>query len=231
MDLINAIVYALDLEEGIGAIHNELTYLWVTSHGEDQSFPALSAKFPHAEQKIFKKAIIDYIANNRVHYEAAARLEGKEAMWFMDEVQEVLYVPSQLNSELIILLQEVDRFLQNPSCEMRHDPSREKLIRLLHEVAHASHMLPSSHYLHVAGLKPDTCILEADCGEAYTYRARWKERNIAIRVVKYASDEEQQKIYHEVSTYVSLPKPSGRLTATISIPCRFSFARSWYGDN
>jgi hypothetical protein len=112
---------------------------------------------------------------------------------------------------------------------MRHDPSREKLARLLHEVAHASHMIPSTHYLPVADLSFNNCILEADCGEDYTYRARWREQNIAIRVMKYASDEEHQNVCHKIYTYVPFPNPSGKTDHhNIPISFRFSFARSFY---
>ena len=88
-DVIDTIIHAWTLEKAIGVIHNELTFLWVASYGEERPLPELQAKFSHAGQASHKKAILDYIARNQAHCETAARLENNDAIWFMDELQEV----------------------------------------------------------------------------------------------------------------------------------------------
>lgn len=92
---------------------------------------------------------------------------------------------------------------------------RENLIRLLHEVAHASHNIPSVYYLPVTGLRSDTRNLVTDGGEAYTYRADLGEQNIAIRVIKYPNDKDRQVVCHEVCASASSVKTA------VAHPCRF----------
>ena len=106
----------------------------------------------------------------------------------------------------------MDRVPRDPSSEVPHDPSYERLVRLLHEVAHASHNIPSTHYRPAEGL--NTCTLVADGGEAYTYRANQKGRTIAIRVMKHPSDKREREICHEVCIVTFVQTRLLRLAAT-----------------
>lgn len=99
-DIIRTVVYAWGLEEELGAIHNELGYLWMASYGEERSLPVPTAKFSHEDQMPLKREIIKYIAKHRVHCEAATRLEDDEAIWFLDELQEVHCAPHSKPSVL-----------------------------------------------------------------------------------------------------------------------------------
>jgi hypothetical protein len=89
-DIVGTVAYAWGFGEELEAIHNDLVYLWMASCGEERPLPVLTTKFSHEDQMPLKKDMVEYIASNRVHCEAAARLEDDEAIWFLDELQEVL---------------------------------------------------------------------------------------------------------------------------------------------